>query len=405
MRRTFIPSLLLLLLGTVPAFAGWEEGVAAFNAGRYDDAESEFRTFIERSPQAADAYYMLGLTLQRQKRTDEAIAALGRAAELSGDPQHRLALSQALIKAGRGDDALESLAAQDPKALPQELRQPYNLLLSTAASMSSRPDAAFAALDRALAAAPEAKHLQAARAEVARKAGRLGAQIDALVAAFDIDPSDTGLLSQAFGVAMRAAGNDGDQAAQWYRTAYDVARRWAEAVPSAETYIAAGEALMGAQSYPEARGWFEKAEAKAGTADAKLLYYIGSCYLAEEQPQDALGRLEKALVEVKGPELRQTILLSKGSALRHLEEFRKAADVYRQAGDTDKVAEMIQLAAAQDENIKWEQARQECLRKKKVIEETRASTAELRGTPEWEAAEAEFSEVLAACEPYLREES
>lgn len=403
MRRTLILSLSLLLLGTVPALAGWEEGVAAFNAGRYDAAETEFRAFIERSPEAADAYYMLGLTLQRQKRRDEAIAALGRAVELGGADQHRLALSHALLQAGRGDDALKTLAAQDPKALPKELLQPYGKLLAQAASMSSRTDAALAALERAIQADPKAKHLQVARANVAYKAGRVRTVLDSLDAAFDADPSDINLLSRAFKVAMKAT-EDAAEPGPLYEAAYDVARRWAESSPSAEAYVAAGEALMGMQSYTEARGWFEKAEAKAGTADAKLLYYLGSCQLAEEQAATALGRLDKALATAKDPELRERILLAKGKALRNLEEFQKAADVYREAGANDKVAEMEKLVQAKEENKKWEIVRQECLRKKKVIEEARASTADLKGTPEWEAAEAEFSEILASCAPYLREE-
>ena len=68
MRRTLVLPALLLLLAATPAFAGWEEGVDAFNSGRYGAAEAEFRAFVEQSPDTAEGHYMLGLTFQRQKR-------------------------------------------------------------------------------------------------------------------------------------------------------------------------------------------------------------------------------------------------------------------------------------------------------------------------------------------------
>jgi tetratricopeptide (TPR) repeat protein len=403
-RRTLILSISLLLFLSLPAFADWQAGVAAFNAGRYETAEAEFRAFLEGSPEAADAYFMLGRTLQRQKRTDDAVAAFGRAVELGDDPSYRLAQSQTQLQAKQPEDALKTLAALDPTALPDALRQAYGKLLAQAATQSSRGEAALDALERAIATDPAARYLQVARADAARKAGRVRTEMEALTAAFDLDLSDTALVRRAFAVAMNAARTSHGAADEWHRAAYQVARRWAESTSAAEAKIAAGEALMGTKSYEEARGWFEKAEAEATNgADAKLLYYLGSCHLAEGQAATALNHLEKALAVAKEPPLRQRILLAKGSALRHLEEFEKAAAVYGEAGDAAKVAEMHRLVKAQEENAKWAAERRECLRKKQVIEETRASISDLEGTPEWEAAEADFSEILAACEPYLRE--
>ncbi len=78
--------------------------------GREVDAETALRTALVASPQDAGLHYALGLNLVRLKRTDEALAELGRAAELdSGQARYAYVYAVALHSAGRGSEALTEL--------------------------------------------------------------------------------------------------------------------------------------------------------------------------------------------------------------------------------------------------------------------------------------------------------
>lgn len=400
MQKTFFTpyqtlAFLTLLLIAMPSFAGWPEGVAAFSEGRYETAENEFRSFVEKSPEAADAHYMLGLTLQRQKRYDEALASMTQAVDLGGANRHRLAQSQVLLQLNRADDALAALTAS--KGLAQELRAGYGQLLATAASQATDRKKALQALNDAAKADPKARHLHMARASVAHETGDRKTEIAALTRAYDLEKADPQPIRRAFQVAMHA----GDHAA-----AFATAKHWStQAEESIEALTAAGEARMAVKDYAGARSWFEKAAAPRPNhvPESKLVYYIGACYLAEGNGTLALEALADAETRADA-ELLETILMARGSAYHLLEQYEKAASVYREVGADEKVAEMEGLIEATLANNAWDEERKQCLRKKSLIETTRAEIADLEGTPEWNEAEAEFAEILAVCEPYLEEQ-
>src|SRR5262249_37383158 len=54
-------------------------------AGRSDDAAKLFREQIKAVPESADPYFLLGLILRGQKKTDEARQAFEKASELAPD--------------------------------------------------------------------------------------------------------------------------------------------------------------------------------------------------------------------------------------------------------------------------------------------------------------------------------
>jgi Tfp pilus assembly protein PilF len=77
---------------------------------RDGDAEGVLRTAIAISPQDAGLHHVLGLTLTRLKRPDQALGEFQRAAELDPDrARYAYVYAVALHSAGRGGDAMTIL--------------------------------------------------------------------------------------------------------------------------------------------------------------------------------------------------------------------------------------------------------------------------------------------------------
>ena len=78
--------------------------------GRDGEAEGVLRTTIATSPQDAGLHHTLGLTLTRQKRSDDALAEFRVAAELEPDrPRYSYVYAVALHSAGRVDESIKVL--------------------------------------------------------------------------------------------------------------------------------------------------------------------------------------------------------------------------------------------------------------------------------------------------------
>src|SRR5919201_381809 len=84
------------------------KGVAAFNQGRYDDAEKQFDQALAAKPDDADARYYRGQTLLRLRRFGDAEQAF-RALVEQGAARARVGLGIALYYEGRYRDGLGTL--------------------------------------------------------------------------------------------------------------------------------------------------------------------------------------------------------------------------------------------------------------------------------------------------------
>lgn len=398
-----IAALLPLLLAASPLAAAWDEGVAAFHAGRFREAAAEFREVVDRSPEAPEGHYMLGLSLLRQKRTSDALESLGRAVELRPEEAaYRLALAQAQLVAGKACDALATVAGLERSAMAAEQRTAFDQLLARAATGCDRTQDAAAALERALAAGgASSKPLWLAQALTARRLGRPAEELAALTAAFELDPGDAELGRQAVRTAFAAARDaDGDDRRRRYLEGSGIAEALAASAPSPETLLLAGEARMGAQDYAAARRWFEQAAAPDG-ADPLPHYYAARCDLALGQADRALGALAAALERSPDADLEGRILAARGSALRRLEKFDAAAAAYRLAGDEGKAAEMEGLARIQRNNLDWQREKRRCEEKRREIERQLEENEYLEGTEAWRQLKRDADKKLASCQAYL----
>lgn len=396
--------ILLAALTTSPLLATWNEGVSAFSSGRYDDAAAVFETFAARSPQAPEGHFMLGLCRLQQKRTAEALASLGKAVELGeGEARFSLALAQTQLRAREGNDALSTLAALDPATVSGKERANFNQLLAKAATAGNRNAEARAALDKAVDADPASKGLWVALANVNKRLDRPEERFTALAKAFEIDPEDaeTGrLATKAATVIAQDEEDDAGRRREWYRKASEVGGRLVAAFPTPEHLMLAGSAHLGAQQHADAVASFEKALA-GGADDLKLRYELGQSTLALGRHEESLRHLEKALERSPSPDLAAGIHAARGLAYRGLEQFDRAAEAYRSAGDMKTASEMAGYA---ENRRDWAAAKADCERQRIKIENMRKDPGLLEGTPEWDELEQQMSKILAGCAPYLHEE-
>jgi serine/threonine-protein kinase len=131
-------------------------------------AEEEFRRAIELDPNSGDIYDTYGLMLTALGRYDEALAVQRRAHEL--DPlAHRLDSATTLLRAGRYDEALRHATRV------VELEPGFAIAHSTqgwAYLLRGMPDLGLAALERAVALAPESTLFLAQLGQAYGRAGR-----------------------------------------------------------------------------------------------------------------------------------------------------------------------------------------------------------------------------------------
>lgn len=81
-----------------------------FEAGRWDEAESELRQALELNPYRAEWHFNLGLTLEAAGRWEDSIDALSKANELDGDDEQTLLLlGLNSLRIERYPDAIEWL--------------------------------------------------------------------------------------------------------------------------------------------------------------------------------------------------------------------------------------------------------------------------------------------------------
>lgn len=394
----------LLLMAPGAARAGYEEGVAAFRSGDYAAAARELRLALEAQPEAASVHYMLGASLFRLQRLDEAVASLSRAVELApGEPAFALTLAQARLAAGDPRAAFQALSEPELASLPEKVRQPWIESLAAAAQRLEMPSQALTALEAAAVQAPDSAPLQQALGRALGAAGRPAEAFAAYARAYELEPANAAAARRGVEAAFQAAeeaGEDPELRRPWYLRATGLAEELATAHPSPDSRLLAGEAWMGAGEYARARSHFQ-ASAGADPEASLPRYYLGRCAVAEGEAEEALLHLDAALERTDDPELESRVHRARGTAYHTLHRFDLAAAAYRVAGDDGKAAEMERLGELAGQNRDFDRRRAECLAKLAEAERIRAENRDLAGTADWRVIEQQIEALLADCRPYL----
>ena len=84
----------------------YQSAVQHFTAGRYAEAQSCCQQSLQENPENADALHLMGTLYLLSGRYDEAVGWLVDAIRKSPQPNYLVSLGHALLKLGRGDEAI-----------------------------------------------------------------------------------------------------------------------------------------------------------------------------------------------------------------------------------------------------------------------------------------------------------
>ena len=348
MRRSCILSLIVLVVAGVAA-ADWSTGVAAFRKGDYETALKEFDAVLTASPDYAGAHYMVGRTLAQLQRPADALKAYREANRLdAANAQYAVALSSALLDAGNAAEAGRVLGAVHLDPLRPNQQAAFLVV-------KAQVELALGNTGAALDLARQATAADATSAQAFTVLGLAQAQGDHDREAFESyrkawelsgDPALGSRAAQAGILAARRATDTHKR--QLYDQAAAVAAKVAEKKPGAESALLAGEAVMGAQRYDEALGWFNK----TGQSTPIVLFYKGQCFQGKRDLTQAESLFRRAVAAGPDAALRADIHNSLGFVLDLQKRYGDAATAYGEAGNAAKATEMKDKQAKSAQNVK-----------------------------------------------------
>ncbi len=367
--RTLVVLAVLLTVASLPAFADWEKGVAAYQKKDYRTAVKEFTDVTKTNPDYAGGYYMLGLAQSQLGQTSQALGNLRKAVELDGgNLQYKVALAQVLIQAKQYADAYSLLKKVNPAKLAARQKGLYALLFARAATKTNRPQEAIRVLEQQTRADPKNARLFQALGVAYNEAGNDAKAFRAFAKAFSLNPKDYGSGRSAAYAAI-AAGRRASASAKatYYQEAASIAKKLASAKPTFEHLLLAGETLLGAKDYSSALSWFEKAAAKK-PQNALVHFYMGQSYTQLGKYDTAIAELQKAIKLGADGKLRRQVYNQLGYIYDKKKNYDKAIEMYATIGNTSKVNEMKAKRDKQKQNLEAEQELREFRQKIAALE-------------------------------------
>jgi tetratricopeptide (TPR) repeat protein len=373
--RAALLSLALAAGLAAPAFAGWDEGVAAYKAGNFAQAANEFQAVVNERPDWAGGYLMLGQTQLKLDRNEAAVASLRKAYDLNpSDTPTQLALARAYLEVRRYGDASELLKRINAGSLPKDQQGQYHQMVAVAASKTGQTDGAVAALRQAASASPNNADAQYAYGAAALAAGDTTAAVSALEKAVRLDANDVA-KHRSLTKALIALGRETRDAAPKktaYTKAVDAARALTGKDPSYDSLLLLGEAQLGATQYDQAAATFGQAATKNAN-DWLVYFYQGQAYTAAGDYGKAEPPLKQALGK-SGADARR-IWRQLGFVYEKQKNFAAAVDAYNKAGDSGSVARVQENEKIAAEN---KEAEEHNRRVKELEEEAKRLEEEMK---------------------------
>lgn len=361
MRRIFISSVAtaLIIAGAGLAEAGWEEGVAAFRSGNFTQAAKEFQAIVQERPEWPGGHFMLGQSLLKIDRSQDALTHLRKAYDLNpNDVSYQLALAKAYVDNKAYSNAVQLLDKIDENALSAGQQAAFHELSSVAYERSGQTDRALEALARTAGAKPQDANVQYRYGLALFNAGQTRPAVAALDKAIQLDPGDLDKKVAYVKVMIRSARElrgDAKQAA--YRKALPVAREVATKRATYDHLLTLGEVQLGAQDYRGAISSFNQASSKNG-GDWLVHFYTGQALTSVEDYAAAESALTKALSAAPGDRQKRQVWSQIGFVNEKLKDYEAAKEAYLAAGNSAGVARVEENAriAAENRTIEEENA-------------------------------------------------
>ncbi len=368
---------LLLLAAALPAHAEWNKGLEAYKKKDWANAVKEFEEVTKTNPDYAGAYYMLGVSQRALGQLSPAIASLRKSVELDGSQaSYKIALGQALLQADQYQNAYELLKPLSMSSMEASHRSSYALLFAQAATKTNRPGEAIGVLTTQARADSRNYRLQQALGSAYTANDDEAKAFEAYKKAFDLNPKDATSARNAVKAAISVARRSSSSSSKsnYYNQAGQVADRLANASPTFEHQLLAGEAWLGAKQYQKAQSWFDKARAQQ-SSNALVYYYLAQCKTQLNQLNPALADLQQALKIGASGKLRTQIYNQGAFIYDKKKDYNNAISWYQEAGNQSMVRQMEDKKGKAAQNVT---AERECAEFKKTIAALRLQVDELQ---------------------------
>jgi len=368
---------LLLLAAALPAHAEWNKGLEAYKKKDWANAVKEFEEVTKTNPDYAGAYYMLGVSQRALGQLSPAIASLRKSVELDGSQaSYKIALGQALLQADQYQNAYELLKPLSMSSMDASHRSSYALLFAQAATKTNRPGEAIGVLTTQARADSRNYRLQQALGSAYTASGDEAKAFEAYKSAYDLNAKDAtsarNAVKAAISVARRSSSNSSKS--NYYNQAGQIADRLANASPTFEHHLLAGEAWLGAKQYQKAQASFDKARSQQSN-NALVYYYLAQCKTQINQLNPALADLQQALKIGASGKLRNQIYNQGAFIYDKKKDYNNAISWYQEAGNQSMVRQMEDKKSKAAQN---QAADKECAEFKKTIAALRLQVDELQ---------------------------
>ena len=191
MRNKVSLTLALLLLMSIPAMAGWDEGVAAFRSKDYQSAYTLFQEYVQSNPSVAQGHYMLGTVAMQIKRNDEALTHLRKAYDLNpNDLATKMALARSYSTAKRYSDVAKLLGSIDASGLPASQKAFFYQARGTSRAKTNDSSGALADFAQLAKLKPDSAAIQYSYGSQALAAGKTSEGMRAVEKAISLDPKN-----------------------------------------------------------------------------------------------------------------------------------------------------------------------------------------------------------------------
>jgi len=255
-------------------------------------------------------------------------------------------------------------------------RSSYALLFAQAATKTNRPGEAIGVLTTQARADSRNYRLQQALGSAYTASGDEAKAFEAYKSAYDLNPKDDtsarNAVKAAISVARRSSSNSSKS--NYYNQAGQIADRLANASPTFEHQLLAGEAWLGAKEYQKAQASFDKARAQQSN-NALVYYYLAQCKTQVNQLNPALADLQQALKIGASGKLRNQIYNQGAFIYDKKKDYNNAISWYQEAGNQSMVRQMEDKKSQAAQN---QAADKECAEFKKTIAALRLQVDELQ---------------------------
>lgn len=348
----------LLLLLALPALAGWDEGVAAFTAKNYQQAVTEFQQVVQQNPESSSVHYMLGESLQRLGRKEEALNHLRKAYDLNpNDLNTKLSLGRSYTSLRRYGDAAQLLGSVDPSSLPKAQKAAFYQIRGQARASAKDEEGAASDLAQLAKLRPDDAKVQYLYGATALSVNRTDDAVAALGKAAQLAPRDADMKRAYISALIRKARESRDKATkkQNYSSAAEQAGKLVAINASYDNLLLACEAQLGAGQWDAAAKSGEAAIAK-NSSNWLPYFYVGQAYTSAGAYGKTEEPLRTALNKTSKPSEIKQIWKQLGFNYEKQKKYSEAVTAYQNAGDASGVARVKknEETAAYNEQVEEE---------------------------------------------------